>query len=65
MTEEIKIVLAIHNDSALYLFESFGVTEFVVAYPDGAVKVGDHVSSWFSGHYFNNLEKALAYLKKR
>lgn len=63
--KESKIVLAVKNDSALYLFQHNNTTEFVVAYTNGSVKIGDYVEGWTSGHYFRSLEDAAAYLKTR
>ena len=63
--EETKIVLAVKGESALYLFQSGEKTEFVVAYTDGPVSVGDYVEGWTSGHYFWTLEDAVEYFKTR
>lgn len=65
MEKETKIVLAVKGESALYLFQQYDKTEFVVAYTNGPVKIGDYVESWSSGHYFYNLEDAVEYLKTR
>lgn len=63
--EETKIVLAVKGESALYLFKRNEQAEFVVAYTDGPVKVGDYVDGWTSGHYFWKLEDAVEYFKTR
>lgn len=67
--KETKIVLAVKDDSALYLFQrEFGddsQTEFVVAYSDGPVAIGDYVDGWSCGHYFYTLEDAVNYFKTR
>ena len=62
---EEKIVLATKKETALYLFRRDGQAEFVVAYSNGPVNVGDYVESWSSGHYFYTLEDAVEYFKKR
>lgn len=68
MNKEIKVVLAIKGEKALYLFkreyEDFTEVEFVVGWTDGNPAVGDFISGWASGHYFGNLEDALNYLNK-
>ena len=67
MEKEIKIVLAIKGERALYLFkrkrEDFTEVEFVVGWTEGNPVVGDFVSGWASGKYFRTLEDALDYLK--
>ena len=63
--EETKIVLAVKGESALYLYQCGEKTEFVVAYTNGPVNVGDYVESWTSGHYFWTLEDAVEYFKTR
>ena len=67
MNKEIKIVLAIKGERALYLFkreyEDFIEVEFVVGWTEGNPVVGDFVSGWASGKYFRTLEDALDYLK--
>ena len=67
MNKEIKIVLAIKGERALYLFkreyDDFAKVEFVVGWVNGKPAVGDFVSGWASGHYFRTLEDALDYLK--
>lgn len=62
---EEKIVLATKGESALFLFRRNDQAEFVVAYTDGPVKVGDYVDGWTSGHYFWKLEDAVEYFNKR
>ena len=62
---EEKIVLAAKKETALYLFRRDGQAEFVVAYSNGPVNVGDYVESWSNGHYFFTLEDAVEYFKKR
>ena len=62
---EEKIVLATKGESALYLFKRNDQTEFVVAYSNGPVNVGDYVEGWTSGHYFWTLEDAVEYFKTR
>lgn len=62
---EEKIVLATKGESALYLFRRNGQAEFVVAYSNGPVKIGDYVDGWISGHYFYTLEEAVKYLNSR
>ena len=60
---EEKIVLATKGEHALYLFKRDEQVEFVVAYSDGPVNIGDHVESWVSGHYFYNIVDAVEYLE--
>ena len=66
MNKEIKIVLAIKGERALYLFkreyEDFTEVEFVVGWTEGNPVVGDFVDGWASGKYFRTLEDALGYL---
>ena len=67
MNNEIKIVLAIKGERALYLFkreyEDFTEVKFVVGWTEGNPVVGDFVDGWASGRYFRTLEDALDYLK--
>ena len=67
MNKEIKIVLVIKGERALYLFkreyEDFTKVEFVVGWVIGKPAIGDSVSGWASGKYFGTLEDALDYLK--
>ena len=67
MNKEIKIVLAIKGEKALYLFkrehDDFTEVEFVVGWTEGNPVVGDFVDGWASGKYFRTLEDALGYLK--
>lgn len=67
MNKEIKIVLAIKGERALYLFkreyDDFTEVEFVVGWIEGNPAIGDFVSGWASGKYFGTLEDALDYLK--
>ena len=67
MNKEIKIVLAIKGERAVYLFkreyDDFTEVEFVVGWTEGNPVVGDFVSGWASGKYFGTLEDALDYLK--
>ncbi len=65
MNKETKIVLATKGERALYLFISGKQVEFVVAYSDGPVSVGDYVDRWLGGHYFDTLEEAVEYFKSR
>lgn len=65
MEKETKIVLAVKGESALYLYQSYDKTEFVVAYTNGPVKIGDYVESWSCGNYFWTLEDAVDYFKTR
>ena len=60
---EEKIVLATKGEHALYLFRRDEQVEFVVAYSNGPVNIGDHVESWTSGHYFYKLVDAVEYLE--
>ena len=60
---EEKIVLATKGEHALYLFKRDEQVEFVVAYSNGPVNIGDHVESWISGHYFYKLVDAVEYLE--
>lgn len=66
MNKEIKIVLAIKGERALYLFkrgyEDFTEVEFVVGWTEGNPVVGDFVDGWANGQYFRTLEDALDYL---
>lgn len=66
MNKEIKIVLAIKGERALYLFKreygDFTEVEFVVGWTEGNPVVGDFVDGWASGKYFRTLEDALGYL---
>ena len=67
MNKEIKIVLAINGEKALYFFkrehDDFTEVEFVVGWVIGKPAIGDFVSGWASGKYFGTLEEALDYLK--
>ena len=67
MNKEIKIVLAIKGEKALYLFkrkhDDFTEVEFVVGWTEGNPAVGDFVDGWASGKYFGTLEEAFNYLK--
>ena len=67
MNNEIKIVLAVKGERAVYLFkreyEDFTEVEFVVGWTEGNPVVGDFVDGWASGKYFGTLEDALDYLK--
>ena len=60
---EEKIVLATKGESALYLFKRDEQVEFVVAYSNGPVNIGDYVESWANGHYFYKLVDAVEYLE--
>ena len=66
MNKEIKIVLAVKGEMAVYLFkreyEDFTEVEFVVGWTEGNPVVGDFVDGWASGKYFRTLEDALGYL---
>ena len=68
MNKEIKVVLAIKGEKALYLFkreyDDFAEVEFVVGWTEGNPAVGDFISGLASGHYFRTLEDALDYLNK-
>ena len=67
MNKEIKIVLAIKGERALYLFkreyEDFTEVKFVVGWVIDKPAIGDSVSGWASGKYFGTLEEAFDYLK--
>lgn len=67
MNKEIKIVLAVKGERAVYLFkreyDDFTEVEFVVGWTEGNPVVGDFVDGWASGKYFRTLEDALDYLK--
>ena len=67
MNKEIKIVLAIKGERALYLFkreyDDFTEVKFVVGWIIGKPAIGDFVSGWASGKYFRTLEEAFEYLK--
>lgn len=67
MNKEIKIVLAIKGERAVYFFkresEDFTEVKFVVGWVIGKPAIGDSVSGWASGKYFGTLEDALDYLK--
>jgi hypothetical protein len=67
MEKETKIVLALRDDKALYLFKreasGYTTTEFVVGYTIGSPNIGDFVDGWANGHYFMNLEDAARYLR--
>lgn len=60
---EEKIVLATKGEHALYLFKRDEQVEFVVAYSNGPVNIGDYVESWVNGHYFYKLIDAVEYLE--
>ena len=66
MNKEIKIVLAVKGERAVYLFkreyEDFTEVEFVVGWTEGNPVVGDFVDGWASGKYVRTLEDALGYL---
>ena len=66
MNKEIKIVLAIKGERAVYLFkreyDDFTEVEFVVGWVIDKLAIGDSVSGWASGKYFRTLEDALGYL---
>ena len=68
MDKETKIVLAIEDEKALYLFkretDDFTTVEFVVGWIEGNSAIGDYVSGWSNGQYFRTLEEALSYLKR-
>ena len=68
MNKEIKIVLAIKGERAVYLFkreyDDLAEVEFVVGWIIGKPAIGDFVSGWASGKYFRTLEDALGYLNK-
>ena len=67
MNKEIKIVLAVKGEKALYLFkreyDDFTEVKFVVGWVIGKPAIGDFVDGWASGKYFGTLEDALGYLK--
>ena len=67
MNKEIKVVLAIKGERALYLFkreyDDFAEVEFVVGWTEGNPAVGDFIDGWASGKYFRTLEDALNCLK--
>ena len=67
MNKEIKIVLAIKGEKALYLFkreyDDFTEVKFVVGWVIGKPAIGDSVDGSASGKYFGILEDALDYLK--
>lgn len=67
MEKEIKIVLAVKGERAVYLFkreyDDFTEVEFVVGWTEGNPVVGDFVDGRASGKYFRTLEDALDYLK--
>lgn len=67
MDKETKIVLAIRDEKALYLFkrefDGFTTVEFVVGWVIGNPAIGDYVDGWSDGQYFRTLEVALNYLK--
>ena len=67
MNKEIKIVLAVKGERALYFFkrecDDFAEVEFVVGWVIDKPTIGDSVSGWASGKYFGTLEDALNYLK--
>ena len=68
MDKETKIVLAIMDEKALYLFkrefDGFTTVEFVVGWVIGNPAIGDYVDGWSNGHYFRTLEDAFSYLKR-
>ena len=68
MDKETKIVLAIRDEEALYLFkretDDFTTVEFVVGWVIGNPAIGDYVDGWSNGHYFRTLEDAFSYLKR-
>ena len=67
MNKEIKVVLAIKGERALYLFkreyDDFAEVEFVVGWTEGNPEGGDFIDGWASGKYFRTLEDALNCLK--
>ena len=67
MDKETKIVLAVRDEKALYLFkrefDGFTTVEFVVGWIIGNPAIGDYVDGWSNGQYFRTLEEALGYLK--
>ena len=68
MDKETKIVLAIRDEEAPYLFkretDDFTIVEFVVGWVIGNPAIGDYVDGWSNGHYFRTLEDAFSYLKR-
>ena len=68
MDKETKIVLAIMDEKALYLFkrefDGFTTVEFVVGWVIGNPAIGDCVDGWSNGQYFRTLEDAFSYLKR-
>ena len=68
MDKETKIVLAIRDEEALYLFkrefDDFTTVEFVVGWVIGNPAIGDFVDGWSNGQYFGTLEEAFSYLKR-
>ena len=67
MNKEIKIVLAIKGERAVYLFkreyDDFTEVEFVVGWVIDKPAIGDFVSGWACGKYFRTLEEAFNYFK--
>ena len=68
MDKETKIVLAVRDEEALYLFKrefgDFTTVEFVVGWVIGNPANGDFVDGWSNGQYFRTLEEAFNYLKR-
>ena len=68
MDKETKIVLAIRDEEALYLFkrefDGFTTVEFVVGWVIGNPAIGDYVDGWSNGKYFRTLEDAFSYFKR-
>ena len=68
MDKETKIVLAIRDEEALYLFKrefgDFTTVEFVAGWVIGNPAIGDFVDGWSNGQYFRTLEEAFNYLKR-
>ena len=68
MDKETKIVLAVRDEEALYLFKrefgDFTTVEFVVGCVIGNPAIGDFVDGWSNGQYFRTLEEAFNYLKR-
>lgn len=64
---QLKVVLQTKDDVGLYLFwqDNKNKVEWVVADNLSDVKIGDVVDSWANGHYFKDLEDAVAYYKKK